>query len=105
MMTTMVSFVPAGTALFSHPLIPEDFGHAALMSMRPINVGGHGGGGFQGSHVPVGGEYADLFKHLIETWDTMRFMREGPFRGPPTRVATCVETGDDGRFLLVTLQN
>lgn len=110
---TMASFVPDGVPLFQHPLIPADFGHVAFMATRPVGAAAGGGlaGGSSdrasGRPVDVGSISGELLRHLIDSWDRVRWANENVAAGrtAPTRVASCVRAGDDGRFLLITLLN
>ena len=97
MLETMVTFVPPGTELFRHALIPEGFEHTDAKGTRVQR------GSSLGSVVGRSVDQQDpLLNHLVRAWDRERGrIEKGPFL--PTAVQSCVEM--DRRFLTVTLLN
>eukprot|EP00927_Polykrikos_kofoidii_P070609 TRINITY_DN67023_c0_g1_i1.p1 TRINITY_DN67023_c0_g1~~TRINITY_DN67023_c0_g1_i1.p1 ORF type:complete len:684 (-),score=121.82 TRINITY_DN67023_c0_g1_i1:143-2194(-) len=114
LLSSMVSFVPAGTALFSHPVIPEGYGHAAAKVTRLRIGGGASGGGCRSTSTsaacydrPIA--HSGLMQFLVEVWDGVRKGNEVSGSTAkvnfwrPTTVSSAVEVSS--RFLAVTLEH
>lgn len=101
---TMASFVPEGTELFRHQLIPSDYGHAQAVISR-ISRGGSVG--LRRENGSISSAQCDpLLNHLVCTWDETRRLNEVKFderRCAATNVQSCVEL--EGKIITVTLGN
>ena len=96
LLETMASFVPDGTELFEHALIPRGFAHMQAKASRS-SVIRHKNGSVQAECDP-------LLNYLIRAWDDIRRLNDtSPMPFEPTSVQSCVEM--DERFLTVTLNN
>eukprot|EP00435_Cladocopium_sp_Y103_P035028 s793_g9.t1 len=104
LLQTMASFVPEGTELFQHHLIPSDYGHAQAVISR-ISRGGSVG--LRRGNGSISSAQCDpLLNHLVCTWDETRRLNEVKFderRCAATNVQSCVEL--EGRIITVTLGN
>lgn len=97
---TMASFVPDGTELFRHEIIPTDYGHSeAVCRVRCGSVVRRDRGAMSSAHCDP------LLKYLVRTWDEMRCLNDPKVdkRSRATIVQSCVEM--EGRILTVTLGN
>jgi len=100
---TMASFVPGGTQLFQHHLIPADYGHLQAKASRVLKGGSVVIRRDNGSTCTV--QCDPLLNHLVRFWDDIRCDNERrPERNwPETTVQSSVEM--DGRFMTITLGN
>ena len=100
---TMASFVPGGTQLFQHHLIPSDYGHLQAKASRVLKGGSVVIRRDNGSTCTV--QCDPLLNHLVRFWDDIRCDNERrPERNwPETTVQSSVEM--DGRIMTITLGN
>eukprot|EP00438_Fugacium_kawagutii_P014278 Skav215763 [mRNA] locus=scaffold106:359622:360713:- [translate_table: standard] len=100
---TMASFVPEGTELFRHELIPTDYAHSEAIGCRVRCASGSVGrdprGTMRSAHCDP------LLNYLVRTWDEIRCLNDPKVdkRSRATVVQSCVEM--EGRILTVTLGN
>ena len=103
LLRTMASFVPDGTELFQHEIIPKEYSHRQLKASRMSRGGSVLIRKENGTMVTA---HCDpLVHHLLRAWDEVRQLNEKDFREPAaaTVVQSVVEM--DNRYITVTLGN
>jgi len=114
LLDSFASFVPAGTALFSHPNVPLPIERERTRpkprhgkDTRPEEGAAHSEG-TRGNFVRVtvqqDSPYCNLFEFLVGYWDQTRSEKESGGPTNKTRVQSSVLLGS-GRYLCVTLQH
>jgi len=122
LLSSIASFVPSSTILFSDERIPLPVGRPGVASgsrkckaKKCTNTGGINGDRNEDGvanerpglvHVRLAPDspYVMLFKFLVEHWDKARAKHERSTGTAPTKVQSSVLVGD-GRYLCVTLSN
>lgn len=107
LLDSLASFVPEGTTLFRHPLVPV----ACHQHIRVKRSGALEGSNLK-AQLPKAdvvevslSEHSALFRHLIELWDDCRQKNEPNHQAVgPTRVQRCLLMGE-GNFMVVALAN
>lgn len=110
LLESLASFVPEGTPLCRHPMIPSDWDHE---SMRASRIGRELGAKDSRTRtvskpnvvdIPIS-EHSELFRHLIELWDDVRRKNDpATSHVQPTRVQRSFRMGT-GDFIVVALAN
>jgi len=108
LLDSMVSWVPDGTRMFRHSIIPRDYEHKAAVGIRVHGVHASSqdalGNVDEKTRVEVS-LHDGLIKFLIEEWDRIRQANEADasHNSRPTSVASIMQTSED--FLTVTLRH
>lgn len=103
---SLASFVPRGTRLFGHALIPPGFGHSELrVTTARCGAGGPDGGNGVERQVTEDSGLTPLLDYLSNQWDSVRRLNEpaatAAARAQPAAAAKSVV--EAGGYLLVTL--
>eukprot|EP00928_Gymnodinium_smaydae_P036653 TRINITY_DN25596_c0_g2_i1.p1 TRINITY_DN25596_c0_g2~~TRINITY_DN25596_c0_g2_i1.p1 ORF type:complete len:890 (+),score=82.86 TRINITY_DN25596_c0_g2_i1:144-2813(+) len=115
LLSSLASFVPAGTKTFDHPLcnLSGTEGRLSCLKSKSDDTRQNAQttkqlGGVRSScmHVALqtGCPWFELFEYLVSHWDTVRSERENITTQSKTRVQSSVLVGN-GRYLCVTLAN